>query len=68
MEQSKIHFVGIGGAGVSAVAAFAKNSGFQISGCDIDQTSQFLNSLKKDNVELFTSHDPKHLEDIELVN
>ena len=59
--------MGVGGAGISAVAAFAKYAGFQISGCDIDQTSQFLNSLKKDNVELFTSHNPKHLEDIDLV-
>src|SRR3990167_10593655 len=67
MEPRNIHFIGIGGAGVSAVAAFAKNIGFQISGCDIDLTSQFLDSLKKENVEISAGHSTAHLENVDLV-
>ena len=67
MEPKKIHFMGMGGAGVSAVAAFAKNAGYGISGCDIDQTSQFLFPLRKENVALYPNHDPRHLENIDIL-
>ena len=34
----KIHFIGIGGIGLSALAKFLANDGHQISGSDIKQT------------------------------
>jgi UDP-N-acetylmuramate--alanine ligase len=34
----KIHFIGIGGIGLSALAKFLANDGQQISGSDITQT------------------------------
>lgn len=67
MESRKVHFMGLGGAGVSAVAAFAKNSGFSISGCDLDQTSLFLEPLRSSGVEVFPDHDPVHLENIDIL-
>lgn len=67
MEPKKVHFVGIGGAGVSAVAAFAKAEGFEITGCDLDQTSQFLDSLKNAGVTIFPEHDPEHLDKIDTL-
>lgn len=66
-ESKRIHFMGIGGAGVSAVAAFAKNAGFEVSGCDTDPTSLFLNSLKKEQVEIFDHHDPSHLKGVDIL-
>ncbi len=68
METGKrVHFMGIGGAGVSAVAAFAKAAGFKISGCDLDLESQFLKQLSYDNVEIFSNHDEKHLESADIL-
>jgi len=35
----KIHFVGIGGSGMSGIAEVLHNLGYQISGSDINQNS-----------------------------
>jgi len=59
--------MGIAGAGVSAVAAFAKSEGYEISGCDLDRESQFLEPLIKNKVEVFFEHDPKHLKEIDIL-
>lgn len=67
MNPKKIHFMGLGGAGISAVAAFAKNSGFEISGCDIDSNSQFLKPLLKNNVTFFSEHNPDHITESDLL-
>jgi len=37
-EKMKIHFIGIGGIGLSALAKFLVNDGHKISGSDIKQT------------------------------
>lgn len=67
VTNKKIHFMGIGGAGVSAVASFARAAGYEISGCDLDQNSQFLNPLVKDNVKLYPEHNSSHLQDIDIL-
>ena len=68
MEIGKhIHFMGIGGAGVSAVAAFAKEQGYSISGCDLDKGSLFLKPLVQDNVKIFPKHDPDHLDKVDIL-
>lgn len=38
MKNKKIHFIGIGGIGLSALAKFLANDGYTISGSDIRQT------------------------------
>ncbi|HFD14030.1 MAG TPA: UDP-N-acetylmuramate--L-alanine ligase, partial [Epsilonproteobacteria bacterium] len=38
MTTRKIHFIGIGGIGLSALAKFLVNDGHKISGSDIKQT------------------------------
>lgn len=38
MKSQKIHFIGIGGIGLSALAKFLANDGHKISGSDIKQT------------------------------
>ena len=37
-RMSKIHFVGIGGAGMCGIAEVLINQGYEISGSDIQQT------------------------------
>ena len=37
MKNKKIHFVGIKGVGVAPLAILAKEAGFDVSGCDINE-------------------------------
>ena len=48
----KIHFIGIGGIGVSALARYYLEKGAQISGSDL-VSSEITASLKEKEVKLF---------------
>jgi UDP-N-acetylmuramate--alanine ligase len=48
----KIHFIGIGGIGVSALAKYYLEKGHQISGSDLKE-SEITKELKKRGVEIF---------------
>lgn len=68
MEQNKkVHFMGIGGAGLSAVAALAEAFGWEISGCDLDSNSPFLESLKRKGLIFYNQHSSSHLENTNLL-
>lgn len=59
--------MGLGGAGISAVASFAKEAGFEVSGCDIDDSSPFLANLLEKKVPFFPEHNKDHLEGIDYL-
>lgn len=46
-EQKHIHFVGIGGIGMSGIATILKHQGYAISGCDLDVTQQSIHNLQQ---------------------
>ena len=50
-----IHFIGIGGIGLSALARFLKANGHRVSGSDIKKTS-ITNSLESENIEVTAPH------------
>ena len=60
-----VHFLGIAGSGTSACAMIAKSEGFKVSGCDKDLSGEFHQILK--DIPTVEGHDPKHLEDIEIL-
>ena len=45
--SKKIHFIGIGGIGMSAIAEILNKIGFKISGSDINQNNITKKLLKK---------------------
>lgn len=45
-KKSHIHFVGIGGIGMSGIATILKQQGYTISGCDTDICQQSVHNLK----------------------
>ena len=45
-KKSHIHFVGIGGIGMSGIATILKQQGYTISGCDADICQQSVYNLK----------------------
>ena len=48
----KIHFIGIGGIGLSAIARYLNQKGFKVSGSDVAKTSLTL-ALSKEGIEVF---------------
>ena len=48
----KIHFIGIGGIGLSAIARYLNKKGIKVSGSDLYETP-LTNSLKKEGIEVF---------------
>ncbi|MFZ5954068.1 MAG: UDP-N-acetylmuramate--L-alanine ligase [Candidatus Dependentiae bacterium] len=45
-KKAHIHFVGIGGIGMSGIATILKHQGFEISGCDQDIDQKSIQNLK----------------------
>ena len=55
-----VHFVGIGGAGMSALALIACRRGVAVSGCDSDPSGAA--DLAAMGVTVYSGHDPAHVE------
>ena len=58
-DNRPIHFVGIAGAGMSALAELFVRRGYRVTGCDVNLAS--ADDLRRLNIELFTGHDPAHV-------
>src|SRR3954469_19676634 len=56
----KIHFVGIGGSGMSGIAEVLANLGYQVSGSDLAENAA-TRRLGAYGVKVFLNHDPKHV-------
>lgn len=61
-----IHFIGIGGIGLSALARFLNNSGHHISGSDIKETI-LTKQLSNENIKITIPHNKKAIEHHDLV-
>ena len=58
--MKQLHFVGIGGIGMSGIAKFFIHLGYQVSGSDIRQNHQ-TESLKQMGATVFIGHDARNL-------
>ena len=61
-----IHFVGIGGAGMSGIAEVLLNEGYQISGSDLSE-NPVTKRLSSKGAEIFFGHDAKNIEKASVV-
>lgn len=61
-----IHFVGIGGIGMSGIAEILLKEGFSVSGSDMNQSDN-TDYLQKLGANIFIGHDPKNIDDAEVV-
>ena len=52
-----IHFVGIGGSGMSGIAQVLLNQGYSITGSDLKLNSS-IDQLKDGGAKIFIGHDP----------
>ncbi len=63
----KIHFIGIGGIGLSGLARFMQHEGYEVSGSDIRWTP-LLQKLQKEGIEVFVPQSEQNItSDIDLV-
>ena len=62
----RIHFVGIGGIGMSGIAELLANLGYEVSGSDAKQ-SDVTDRLQKLGVRLRTQHSAEHVGDADVV-
>ena len=54
-QQDIIHFVGIGGIGMSGLAQIMKNMGFRVQGSDQNKNKNTVN-CKKFGIKIFIGH------------
>lgn len=59
-DKRPVHFMGIAGAGMSALALIAYRRGIVVSGCDTDPSGAA--DLTALGVQVHAGHDPSHLE------
>lgn len=62
----KIHFVGIGGAGMCGIAEVLINQNYQVSGSDL-ASSHVTERLSSLGASIFCSHDEKNIENVDVV-
>ena len=61
-----IHFVGIGGIGMSGIAEILAESGVAVSGCDLKKSAG-TELLAARGIDVAIGHDPKHLDGVDCV-
>lgn len=59
--------MGICGSGAAPIAIIAKNSGFQVSGCDLNASGYYKDALSENGIEILLGHDLSHIEDIDIL-
>lgn len=62
----RIHFVGIGGIGMSGIAAIMMKQGYRVSGSDIKE-SRVTGKLSSLGIKVCLGHDASYISDAELV-
>lgn len=62
----KIHFVGIGGIGMSGIAEVLLNQGFSVSGSD-KNLSEITTYLETKGAKIFSGHSPQNVEGADIL-
>ena len=65
-KVKSIHFIGIGGIGMSGIAELLNNLGFKITGSDL-MTSENVKRLESIGIEISIGHDSNNLRDADAV-
>src|SRR5467141_1994020 len=66
-DPRPIHFMGIAGAGMSALAMIAAHRGVVITGCDSETSGAGVDDLTALGIRVWRGHDPSHLEGVRAV-
>lgn len=61
-----MHFVGIGGIGMSGIAEVLHNLGYEVRGSDIADSAN-VKRLRKNGIDVFVGHEPENVADAAVV-
>ena len=64
--REKIHFIGIGGIGMSGLAEVMKDMGFNVQGSDIINNKN-VERCKKNGIKVFIKHNKKNIENSSII-
>tara|TARA_Y100000817_G_scaffold270529_1_gene228706 strand:+ start:448 stop:657 length:210 start_codon:yes stop_codon:yes gene_type:complete len=59
-KKETVHFVGIGGIGMSGLSLIMKRKGFKVQGSDISNNKN-VERLKKEKIKIFLGHSKQNL-------
>ncbi|GHT37147.1 UDP-N-acetylmuramate--L-alanine ligase [Endomicrobiia bacterium] len=65
-KNQNIHFVGVGGAGMSAIAEVLINLGYAVSGSDLKKTD-VTDHLKNIGAKIYIGHNAKNIKSADLI-
>ena len=65
-KQEIIHFIGIGGIGMSGLAQIMKTMGFKVQGSDINKNKNIEN-CKKLGIRVFEGHKRKNIKNVTII-
>ena len=65
-SKEKIHFVGIGGIGMSGLAQVMHTMGFQVQGSDLSQNKN-VERCKKIKIKIFSKHSAQNIKGVTIV-
>ena len=65
-QVRRLHFVGVGGAGMGGIAEVLLNLGYQVSGSDL-QTNAMTTHLESLGARVYVGHDAEHLAEADAV-
>ncbi|RLE14010.1 UDP-N-acetylmuramate--L-alanine ligase [Candidatus Aerophobetes bacterium] len=61
-----LHFVGVGGIGMSGLAKILLQSGYKVSGSDVKET-EITQKLREQGAKIYKGHRKSHIEDADIV-
>ncbi|MCZ2128143.1 MAG: UDP-N-acetylmuramate--L-alanine ligase [Anaerolineales bacterium] len=64
--MTRVHFIGIGGSGLSAIARLLKESGCDVTGSD-NALSPFAAELQRIGIQVFIGHHPRNVQGADMV-
>ncbi|HWN92461.1 MAG TPA: Mur ligase domain-containing protein, partial [Verrucomicrobiae bacterium] len=65
-KYQQIHFVGIGGVGMSGIAEVLLNLGYRVTGSD-QKRGELVERLERLGAKVFLGHEPSHVEGAHVV-
>ena len=66
LKKRNVHFIGIGGIGMSAIAEILYSKGFIVSGSDITENT-IIGRLKKKGIKVFSKHAKQNIRNVDIV-
>ena len=66
LNGRRIHFIGVAGTGMSALAYICAEKGYEVSGSDIQENISTIR-LKSKGVKIYKGHSPEHINDVDVV-